>query len=118
MSDFVFLFRSSEENRRAAMGSPERAQQSLQAWKAWIQGLEAKGHLKARGHPLDASGGVVRGKKRAVTDGPYAESKDIVLGFNVVSARDLAEALELARGCPMLEGDGVVEVRPIVDLGV
>ncbi len=118
MSDFVLLFRATEESRRAAMGTPERAQQSLQAWKAWIQSLETKGHLKARGQPLDASGAVVRGKKRAVTDGPYAESKDIVLGFNVISARDLAEAVELARGCPMLEGEGAVEVRPIVDLGV
>ncbi|HUM10714.1 MAG TPA: YciI family protein [Myxococcaceae bacterium] len=118
MSDFVLLFRSSEAGRREALGTPERAQKSLQAWKAWIQGLEAKGHLRSRGNALDTSGGVVRGKKRTVTDGPFAESKDIVLGFNVISARDLAEAMELARGCPILEGDGAVEVRPVMDVGV
>ena len=60
---------------------------------------------------LDAKGKVVR--KKGVTDGPYAETKDIVLGFIIVEARDLAEAAELARGCPMVVGDGVVEVRPV-----
>src|SRR5262245_50532288 len=46
MSDFVFLFRGSEEQAREAMGTPERAQRSLQAWLAWIGELEAKGQLK------------------------------------------------------------------------
>ena len=48
-----------------------------------------------------------------VTDGPYAEAKDIVLGFIVISARDLDHAVDISRGCPMLEGDGSVEIRPI-----
>ena len=46
MSEFVFLFRATEAGQREAMGTPERAQQSLQAWLAWIRALEAKGHLK------------------------------------------------------------------------
>ena len=53
MSEFVLLFRSTPEGRRAAMGTPERAQQSLQTWLAWIRRLEAQGHLKSRGQPLD-----------------------------------------------------------------
>jgi hypothetical protein len=56
---------------------------------------------------------VVRGKKRVVTDGPYLEAKDLVLGFIAVEARDLAQAVELSTGCPMLEGGGSVEVRPV-----
>lgn len=111
MSEFVFLFRSNEEDRREHMGTPERAQRAIQAWVAWMRDLEAKGHLKERGRPLEAKGKVVR--KKGVTDGPYAETKDIVLGFIIVEARDLAEAAELARGCPMVVGDGVVEVRPV-----
>ena len=111
MSEFVFLFRSNEEDRREHMGTPERAQRAIQAWVAWMRDLEAKGHLKERGRPLDAKGKVVR--KKGVTDGPYAETKDIVLGFIIVEARDLAEAAELAQGCPMVVGDGMVEVRPV-----
>lgn len=116
MSEFVYLFRSTEAEGREAMGTPEAAQRSMQAWMAWLHDLEAKGHLKNRGQPLDRGGRVVRGKKRTVTDGPYIESKDIVLGFMVVEARDLAHAVTLASGCPMLEGTGSVEVRPVCEM--
>jgi hypothetical protein len=113
MSEFVYLFRSSAADQHEAMGTPERAQRSLQVWLTWIRELEAGGHLKNPGQPLDPGGRVVRGKTRVVTDGPYLEAKDMVLGFIIVEARDLAEAVELSRGCPMLEGDGSVEVRPV-----
>jgi hypothetical protein len=113
MSEFVYLFRATDASRRQAMGTPERAQQSLQAWLAWIRELEAGGHLKNRGQPLEPEGRVVRGKKKVVSDGPFVEAKDLVLGFIVVEARDLAQAVELAKGCPMLEGDGSVEIRPV-----
>ncbi|HEY2944009.1 MAG TPA: YciI family protein [Vicinamibacteria bacterium] len=114
MSEFVYLFRASEAARRDAMGTPERAQRSMQVWLAWIRELEAKGHLKNPGQPLERAGQVVRGKKKVVTDGPYVEAKDLVLGFIIVEARDLAQAVELATGCPMLEGDGSVEIRPVM----
>ena len=58
----------------------------------------------------------MRGKDQTVTDGPYVEAKDLVAGFIVVEARDLAEAAALAAACPMLEGGGSVEVRPIMKL--
>jgi hypothetical protein len=112
MSEFVLLFRSPEADRREAMGTPERAQHSLQTWLAWIRDLEAKGHLKNPGQPLEPTGKVVRGKK-VITDGPYVETKDLVLGFIVIEARDLAEAVELSTGCPIVAGDGSVEVRPV-----
>jgi len=113
MSQFVFLFRASPEEQREALGTPERAQRSLQVWLAWIQDLEARGHLKSRGQPLERGGKVIAGGSKVVTDGPYVEVKDIVLGFNIIEARDLAHAVELASGCPMLDGGGSVEVRPV-----
>jgi hypothetical protein len=116
MSEFVYLFRASDAEQREAMGTPERAQRSMQAWLAWIRELEAKGHLKNPGQPLDRTGAVVRGNKKAVTDGPYVEAKDLVLGFIVIEARDLAQAVELSTGCPMLEGGGSVEIRPVMTL--
>ena len=111
MNQFVFLFRATEAEQRDAMGTPERAQKSLQAWLGWIRSLEAKGHMKDPGQPLDVTGKVV--KKNVVTDGPYAEAKDLVLGFIVIEAKDLAEAATLATGCPMVQGGGSVEVRPV-----
>jgi hypothetical protein len=114
MSEFVYLFRASDAEQRQAMGTPEQAQKSMQAWLAWIRELEANGHLENPGQPLDTNGKVVRGKKRVVTDGPYVEAKDMILGFIIVEARDLAHATELAHGCPMLDGAGSVEIRPVM----
>lgn len=115
MSEFVFLFRSNEADYRDAMATPERAQQSMQAWLAWIRELETKGHLKDPGQPLERTGKVVRGRKKAVTDGPYVEAKDLVLGFIVIEARDLTHAVDLSTGCPLVEGGGSVEVRPVMN---
>ena len=58
----------------------------------------------------------MRGKDKVVTDGPYVEAKDIVLGFIVISAANLDEAVRLASGCPIAEGGGSVEIRPVATL--
>jgi hypothetical protein len=112
MSAFVYLFRASTTEMREAM-RPERAQQSLQAMMAWFKDLEQKGHLKNPGLPLEPSGRVVSGKGGVISDGPYAEAKDMVLGFIVVEARDLAEAIALSRSCPIVVGGGAIEIRPV-----
>jgi hypothetical protein len=116
MSEFVYLFRSTEEGAREAMGTPELAQRSMQAWLAWTRDLETNGHMKDRGQPLERTGKVVSGKQKLVTDGPYAEAKDLVLGFIVIEARDLAHAVELSTRCPIVEGGGSVEIRPVMHL--
>lgn len=115
MSDFVFLLRADQEDIDQAMGTPERAQKSLQAWLAWLADLSAKGQLKSPGLPLERTGRMVRGKQAQVTDGPFTEAKDIVLGFIVVEASDLEQAVELAKTCPIVVGGGGVEVRPVID---
>ena len=116
MSEFILLFRTTAADQQAAMGAPEQAKKSLQYWLAWIRELETNGHLKSPGQPLNPAGKVVRGKQGVVTDGPYVEAKDLVLGFIIVEARDLEQAAELAKGCPMLQGNGSVEIRPVGQL--
>lgn len=113
MSEFVYLYRSTNEASQAAMGSPEQMQKSMQAWMAWMKTLAEKGHIKDQGLPLERTGKLVRGKQKTVTDGPYAESKDIVGGFTLIEAKDIDEAVRLSLGCPIFEGGGVVEVRPV-----
>lgn len=113
MSEFVFLFRASPEGAAKAMGTHEAAERAMSSWLDWVRGLEASGHLANPGQPLATSGRVVRGPDKSVTDGPFVELKDLVLGFMVIRARDIAEAEALAAGCPMLAGDGSVEIRPV-----
>jgi len=115
MSQFLYLYRSSDTARQAAMGTPERAQQSMQRWMKWMRELETNGHLKDAGQPLERTGKVVRGHQ-AVTDGPYTEAKDLVGGFSLIEARDIDQAVELSRGCPILDGGGSVEVRPVMKM--
>ena len=116
MSEFALLYRTTPEAQRQAKATPERAAQSMAKWKAWIKDMEDKGQLKNVGVPLEWTGKVVLGKTRTVTDGPYAETKEIIGGFSIVEARDLGHAAEIASGCPILEGGGSVEVRPVLPL--
>jgi hypothetical protein len=113
MSDFLYLYRLPADSPYMP-GSPQRMQERLELWRAWFKDLETRGHLKALGAPLEPGGAVVKDSGRTVNDGPYAESKDIVLGYTLVQARDLAEANRVASGCPVLTYGGMVEVRPIL----
>jgi hypothetical protein len=88
-------------------------QKTMEQWVAWFKDLGAKGHLKDPGHPLEHTGKVVKGKQKTVTDGPYAETKDVVGGYILVEAKDLDQAVELSKGCPIFEVGGSVEVRPV-----
>ena len=119
MRKYMFIFRG---GGYAAQGqsngpSPTEIQQHLARWKAWTDGMLAAGKLVG-GQPLEypATGKTVRGRDRVVTDGPYAESKDLVSGTLVIEAASLDEATELARGCPIFDlgVEGSVEVRPVV----
>src|SRR5216117_3148235 len=96
MSAFVYLYRSEDAAFRAAMGSPEQMQKSMQKWMAWMKQLGEKGHIKDQGHPLERAAKVVNGC------------------YTLIEAKDLAQAVELSLGCPILEGGGVVEVRPVL----
>jgi len=113
MSEFLYLYRGGETGR-----SPERAQQMMQKWMAWLKELAENGHIKDRGQPLERSGKLVKGKRKSVTDGPFAEAKDAVGGYTLIEAHDLDQAVELSKGCPIFEVDGEVEVRPVMKLNM
>ena len=118
MSEYVLLYRATAEARHEAMGTPEKAQANMAKWHAWMKEMADKGQLKNRGQPLEPAGKVVGGKTKTVTDGPYAETKDVVGGFSIIEAKDLDEAARIAAGCPILGGDGMVEVRPILQMSM
>ena len=111
MNEFLFVYRN---ERRP--DSPEQMQQAIQKWMTWMKELGAAGHLKDPGHPLERTGRVVKSRSGGVTDGPYAESKDLVGGYSLVQAKDLNHAAELSKGCPIFDYGGLVEVRPIMKI--
>jgi hypothetical protein len=115
MRKFMFLFRG---GGIVVQPPPPPAEigAHLAKWTEWVGGLVKAGHAEVGPPPLENGGKVVRGAAKAVTDGPYAEAKDLVSGILVVSASSLEAAVELARGCPIYEYDGSVEVRPLQEM--
>ena len=113
MSEFLYIYRGGQR----PTGTPEQMQNTMQKWMAWMKQLGEKGHIKDMGHPLEQTGKVVKAHK-AVTDGPFAEAKDLIGGYTLVQASDITQAAELTSGCPIFDVGGFVEVRPIMKTGM
>jgi hypothetical protein len=111
MSEFVFLFRA-----RVRGGSADQQQKTLQKWGAWMTDLNQRGLITNPGQPLQDTAKRVVGPNGVVHDGPFAEIKDLVNGFIVITANDIDKACEIAKGCPIFEEGGGVEVRPVAPL--
>jgi hypothetical protein len=115
MANFLYLFRGGYDTDPNV--AAEQMQAHMEKWIAWMQQLGKAGHFKS-GEPLDKGGRVLAGgRKTSIHDGPYAEAKDVVGGYLMVTAKDLEHATELARGCPILEREGsTVEVRAVREM--
>jgi hypothetical protein len=112
MSEYLYLFRGGNDMSKL---SPAELQANMKKWGGWMENLARQGKLTG-GQPLKREGKVMRGSQKTVTDGPFAEAKDLVGGYLIVKAENLDEATELARGCPIFDVEGTVEVRPIEKL--
>jgi len=94
--------------------SREEMQAILLRFNKWREALTAGGH-KPEGQKLrDGSGRVMRqsGGKIIVTDGPYAETREIIGGYFAYDADSFEQAVELAKDCPVLPF-GPIEIREI-----
>jgi hypothetical protein len=49
----------------------------------------------------------------SVTDGPFIEGKELVSGYMLYSAESMEEAIEMSKGCPIYDHEGIVEIRKI-----
>ena len=98
----------------------EKMLEMTKRYMAWADGLRQKGRMVG-GEKL-AVGGVrhikVKDGKTVASDGPYAEAKDVIGGYFVLEARDLAEAEAITRECPhlALSPTNWAELRPIEDM--
>jgi hypothetical protein len=112
MSEFLFLFKG---GRPYNPDTPvEVMQKQMEAWNKWGLKLRDNGQLVATDR-LSTDRKIVT-SKTMVTDGPYAEGKEIVGGYMIVNANDLNEATEISKDCPIFDYDGLVEVREIVKM--
>ena len=109
-TDYLLLFRGNEWQKRL---SPEELENTLGRFMGWFEGLKEEGKMKGA-NPLYAEGKLVSGAQgRIVVDGPFAESKEAIGGYFLISVADEDEAVAVAQKCPLLEHGSVVEVRPV-----
>ena len=113
MAKFVYVFRGGAFVQKGL--SAAALQEHLKLWGAWMGEMTKQGHPHS-GHAVQHDGRTIRGKNRVVTDGPYAELKDLVTGNLLIEAESLDVATELARICPIYLYDGSVEVRPVAEI--
>ena len=103
---------------RERLDAAERAE-IFPSYQAFTTAIQASGHFRD-GNPLEPASTAttlrVRGGRRLVTDGPFAEAKEHLIGYYAVEAADLDEALGLAARIPSARF-GAIEVRPIRRLG-
>jgi hypothetical protein len=96
--------------------SPAEQKKIEQEYMEFSKSIAGSGHLRG-GNELDriskAKTVRMRQGKRAVTDGPFAETKEQLGGYYLVEAKDYEEALALAARIPSARW-GSVEVRPII----
>jgi hypothetical protein len=87
-------------------------QSYMKQWQQWIDRITAEDKM-AGGNHLDAGGKVVH-HKGVITDGPFTEIKESILGYLIIRANAYEDALVIAKACPILGGEGnTVEVRAI-----
>ena len=107
MPQFVLMLRDTGWNPEDL--SPEEIQAVIEKYNAWTRRMSGQGQ-KLR----DNEGRVLKrnGSSIAVTDGPYAESREVIGGFMIIEAADYDEAIRLCNDSPHFDF-GTIEIRQI-----
>jgi hypothetical protein len=112
MSKYTLMLR--EDGHTFTKFSPAEMQAIIARYGAWRDELQRSGKF-AGGHKLrDGQGRTMRrnGSKIVVTDGPFAEGKEVIGGLFVIEAASYDEAVSIANSCPHLDF-GSIEVREV-----
>lgn len=111
MKEFILIFRHQDGK---AIASPEQMQIWIKQTMDWLGGIAAQNKLVNQGNGLTFDECRVVGHNHVVTDGPFGEIKETIGGYVIVRAESIEEAVEFAKGSPVLQGEGnTVEVRKI-----
>jgi hypothetical protein len=110
MNEFVFLYRGGMSD--GTQPSPKEMEAQMKQWQAWAGKMAEEGQLKDFGAPLERTGKLVA-KGGVITDGPFSEGKEVIGGYSIVKAKDINDAAKIAKGCPIFNTGGYVEVRPV-----
>lgn len=114
MKEFILFIRN--EGDPVVNLSEERQQEHVQKVGGFIQKMVGEGKMKAA-QPLEMQGSIISFKNGGFTEVPFDENKEVVSGNYLILARDLNEAIEIAKADPRFEdGKWRIEVRPIMKI--
>ncbi|HEU5272577.1 MAG TPA: YciI family protein, partial [Xanthobacteraceae bacterium] len=113
MPNYMLLLHTNPSRPRPT--SPDEIMAITKAYMDWADRMRADGRLKGGEKLTFDAGKVMRpnGGRVTVTDGPYAESKELIGGYFAISARNYDEACRIAESCPHLGFGGTIEVRQV-----
>lgn len=111
MKDFMLIFIGPDYGDLGL--SPEDIQQRMGKWFAWSENMNAAG-ITHQGEALLAPVRKITGTERIVTDIASSEVKELVGGYYIVAAKDLAAATEIAHDFPDYDLGGSVEIREVM----
>ncbi|HEY9257158.1 YciI family protein [Chitinophaga sp.] len=110
MDEFMLIFRHQDGKKIA---SPEQMQIWMKQTMDWIGGIAAQNKFSG-GNGLPFDDARIVHSNQMVTNGPFGEIKETIGGYIIVKGNSVEEAVEFAKGCPILQGEGnTVEVRKI-----
>ena len=110
MQQFVILM-TENDNAWAKLAEAEQTR-LIKLYFAWVGGLHKKKAFVS-GDPIGGGGTVLRRAGGKTVAKPFAAKKDVLTGYFIVKAKNLAAAVSLARGCPALIHGEAVTVRPL-----
>lgn len=113
MAKFMLLLTENDDAWRRLSESDRK--HLMEKYFAWVRELRAADRMRG-GDPLASGGKVLRVANGQVTESPYAETRDVLTGYFIIEARDLAEAAHIAHGCPALIHGETVIVRQVADM--
>ncbi|WP_212004819.1 YciI family protein [Chitinophaga sp. HK235] len=110
MTEFTLIFRLNDI--ADFKPSPEQMQERM----SWLAGIAAQNKLADKGNTLLPTSGSAKTVKavNVVIDGPYTEIKEFIVGYVIVKAEDIDEAVAMAKENPIFKIGGSVEVREIL----
>jgi hypothetical protein len=112
MDEFILMFRM-DILTKEVQPTPVQMEAYMKSWEEWISNITIQGKLADGGNHLSTEGRVLK-PNSVITDGPYTEKKESVAGYIIIKAANFDEAVNIAKVCPILNGEGTsVEVRKV-----
>jgi hypothetical protein len=98
--------------------SPDQMKEALKPYQDWVAGIVSQDRFVAPPKRWDVDGRVIKYEKKKdhVYNGPYAEVKESIGGLFLIKAKDYDEAVEIAKGCPIIKYGAIVEVRMAISV--